>query len=115
MKTIEDYRMYFSPDEDEFKGWVSGHIFAEVLAENNDSVLSFEVDDYRPTGEWDVKQWEARQGYIRVLVNQGKARDAWKLGFRLARTLVRQGMAQIANGVGEVFRVNLPVEISITL
>lgn len=112
MKTVEDYRMYFSPDEDDFRGWISNHVFAE----KNGRILSFEVDDYRPDDaeKWDVEQWEARQGHITARISSSNTRDVWSQCFRLARILARQGMAQIINGAGKVFSVNLPVEISIT-
>lgn len=54
-------------------------------------VLQFACDDYKPEGEWNVDEWEARQGFITVPAT----RDWWAFGYRLARKLIRHGTATL--------------------
>ena len=111
MKTIDDYKQYFDPDEHELKGWVTNHIFVAF----NGQRLDVEVDDYMSADAetFDEEVWRSRQGVISTRLKPGLGRQAWAVAYRIARGLVKYGAVSLTGIDGEVVaRAELPCKIS---
>jgi len=54
------------------------------------NLLRIQVDDYRPdeSEEWDVDEWESRQGVIFAPAT----REMWATAWRMARALCKHGL-----------------------
>ncbi len=87
------------------------HDELDILADEEDGLISLLCSDYRPAGAWDVDEWEGHTATIKAPAD----RAGWRIAYATARRLARAGFVMISGRNGD-FMVRLgagPMSIDI--